>query len=83
MNFVLLIFVILCSCLIFKFFCHRFEHYYDPVSCVRAMKMMKNAIRDGELTEKQANILWISKKYDSDCGNANFCNFGNIDRTNN
>lgn len=50
------------------------EPYYDPVSCVVMYRRMRNAVSRGELTNLQADLLWIIKKYDLACGSRNFDN---------
>lgn len=48
------------------------ENYYDPVSCVIMFRVLKNAIKTGELTNDQANLLWMVRRYDMDCGSQIF-----------
>ena len=47
---------------------NRVEPYWDYNSCVLALRKLKKAVAQGKLTNRQAEILWISKGYSRDCG---------------
>jgi hypothetical protein len=44
------------------------EPYWDYNSCVLMLRKLKEAVARGELTNRQAEILWISKGFSRDCG---------------
>lgn len=48
------------------------ENFLDPVSCVIMLRRMKDDVKNGYLTNKQAEMLWISNRYDMACGSQKF-----------
>ena len=44
------------------------EPYWNYNSCVLALRKLKDAVAKGKLTNRQAEILWISKGFSRDCG---------------
>jgi hypothetical protein len=61
--FIIIIIIVFISWLLYT----RQENF-SPITCVTTARCLRNMINSGELTNKEAEMLWISQQYDANCG---------------